>query len=283
MIPSDNLGRGLIKKNGEIYEFQTAYPCQWANVNNFIRNICNKLNEVIKDQAKKIAILPEHVRMEHIESAINGIKNVPIGIEKNTLKISTFNFDKSPISIVSAQDDSLIGKFIMSLGQVFQKMPSVELYMFDLNQIVEEKEVFKNYFADNYQSMLLNLEQASQNTNKTHVFIINGFDTFENGLSSNEQKQFKDLLHDIKSKQNIRIVMVDAISKIKTYEYEDFYRTNVEPTNAIWVGSGITEQFTIKSSTYNKETRSQIPNDFGYNVKQGSATLIKLLDFYTEE
>ena len=171
----------------------------------------------------------------------------------------------------------------MSLGQVFQKMPSVELYMFDLNQIVEEKEVFKNYFADNYQSMLLNLEQASQNTNKIHVFIINGFDTFENGLSSNEQKQFKDLLHDIKSKQNIRIVMVDAISKIKTYEYEDFYRTNVEPTNAIWIGSGITEQFTIKSSTYNKETRSQIPNDFGYNVKQGSATLIKLLDFYTEE
>ena len=66
------------------------------------------------------------------------------------------------------------------------------------------------------------------------------------------------------------------------YQYDEFYRENVQPINAIWIGSGITEQFTIKSSTYTKETRSQIESDFGYNVDKGTATLIKLLDFYSE-
>ena len=67
------------------------------------------------------------------------------------------------------------------------------------------------------------------------------------------------------------------------FEYEDFYRACVQPIYAIWVGSGITDQFTIKSSTYNKETRSQIPGDFGYNVDRGNASQIKMLDFYTED
>ena len=57
----------------------------------------------------------------------------------------------------------------------------------------------------------------------------------------------------------------------------------VQATNAIWLGSGITDQFTIKCSTYTKETRSQIPNDFGYNIDRGNATYVKLLDFYRED
>ena len=67
------------------------------------------------------------------------------------------------------------------------------------------------------------------------------------------------------------------------YEYEEFYRNCVQPINAIWIGSGITDQYTIKSSTYNKETRSQIPSDFGYNVDRGVARQIKVLDFYTRD
>lgn len=284
MIPSDILGRGLVKISGEIYEYQTAYPCKWDEVNGFIRNICNKLNEVIKSQAKRIAILPEHVRFENIKNSIDSIKNVPIGIEKNTLDISTFDFDKNIISIVSSQDDSLIDKFINSLGQVIQKINKVELYMFDIKETIEKPDVFNNYFAKDYKNMLNKLEEISNEDNgKINMFIINGIDTFKNGLTNDEQRILKSILLNIKTKQNIRVIIADSITKIKSLEYEDFYRENVQPINAIWIGSGITEQFTIKSATYNKETRSQIPNDFGYNVKRSNATLIKLLDFYTEE
>ena len=44
MVPSDILGRGLVKLNGELYEFQTAYHCKWYDIINFIKNTCYKLN-----------------------------------------------------------------------------------------------------------------------------------------------------------------------------------------------------------------------------------------------
>ena len=127
-------------------------------------------------------------------------------------------------------------------------------------------------------------EEVCTNSNdKTNFFLINGFETLKSALPTAESNKLKQLMLDIKNNNNIRVIIADSVAKIKTIEYEDFYRTNVQAINAIWVGSGVTEQFTIKSSTYNKETRAQIPNDFGYNVKRGACTLIKLLDFYTSD
>ena len=45
---------------------------------------------------------------------------------------------------------------------------------------------------------------------------------------------------------------------ISTYwikENDEFYRENVQPIYGILVGYGITEQFTIKSSTYTKRNK----------------------------
>lgn len=283
MIPSETLGRGLVKIKGELYEYQTAYPCVWDEVNNFIKNTCYKLNEVIKNKAKKIAILPKHVTLEDIKDKITDIKNVPIGIEKNTLEISTFNFNKNPISLVSAQDVSYLDKFIPSLGQVLQYINNVELYMIDPNETIKQPNIFKNYYSINYNDILNKLEEISNTNNgKINMFIIMGIDSLKNGLSSTEQTKLKKILLEIKTKQHIKVIIADSVSKIKNYEYDEFYRENVQPIYGIWIGSGITEQFTIKSSTYTKETRSTIENDFGYNIDKGTATLIKLLDFYNK-
>ena len=283
MVPSDILGRGLIRRQEGIYEFQTAYPCKWDEINAFIKNVCFKLNEVIKKQAKPIAILPDHVRLENVNSGLIDIAHVPIGIEKNTLQISTFDFYKNKISLVSSQDSSIIDKFISSLGEVIQMIKNVELYMVDANEIIVEPKKFKNYFSTNAKDVLSTLEAISNDTNKVNVIIIDGFETLKNGLDTQGFNKLKGLLASVKTNNNMRIILADAVTKIKSLEYEDFYRDNVQPINAIWIGSGITEQFTIKSSTYNKETRAQIPNDFGYNINRGVSTQIKLLDFYTKD
>ena len=284
MVPSDITGRGLVKLQGEIYEFQTAYPCKWDEVNTFIKNVIFKLNSVIKTRASEIAVLPEHVRINNIAGAINSLKSVPIGIEKNTLAISSFDFDKNKISLVSSQDSSLLDNFLASLAIVFQKMPNVDTYVFDANEGISDHTLITNYYNNNYSDMLTKMEVVyATPSEKTSIFIISGLDTIKNGLSDEEQKKLMNVLLSTSTKPNIRIVLSGAISKIKGFEYEEFYRKNVEPINGIWIGSGITDQFTIKSSTYNKETRSPLPNEFGYNVNRGTATLIKVLDFYIKD
>lgn len=56
-----------------------------------------------------------------------------------------------------------------------------------------------------------------------------------------------------------------------------------ENLKSIWVWSGINDQFTIKCSTYNRETRDSIESDFEFNVNRGNATMIKILDYYSKE
>ena len=283
MIPSAIVGRGLMKDDGQIYEFQTAYPCKWDEINAFIKNVCFKLNEVIKQEAKTIAILPDHVRMENVESYITDISRVPIGIEKNTLQVSTFDFSKNKISLVSAQDNTILDKFISSLGEVIQSIDNVELYVIDSDEIIKDKTKFSNYYSVESSEALAKIEEITKATDdKIHMFIINGFETLRSSLPAADSSKLKQLIGDLVSGNSSRVIIADSVSKIKAIEYEDFYRANVQAINAIWAGSGITEQFTIKSSTYNKETRSQIANDFGYNVRRGNCTLIKMLDFYSK-
>ena len=284
IIPSDILGRGLVKLKGQIYEYQTAYPYKWDEINTFIKNICYRLNEVIKSKAKKIAVLPEHVRLADISSHIRNLKNVPIGIEKNTLEVSYFDFQKNPISLISSQDSTFLESFVPSLGQTIQKINNTKVYMIDSYEEIDDSESFENYYTNNSQEILQSLEEATESSDEiSKVFIIYGLDNLKNSLSAEDQRLLKNLLWKIKTIPTVRIIVADSVSKIKTFEYDEFYRENVQPIYAIWIGSGITEQFTIKCSTYNRETRSQIPNDFGYNVERGNATLIKLLDFYSKE
>ena len=103
------------------------------------------------------------------------------------------------------------------------------------------------------------------------------------GLTRPEVDNFKSILANLKNYKNIRVVIADSVGKIKSIEYEEFFRNSVQTLNAIWIGSGSTDQFTIKSSTYTRETRGQIPLEFGFNVTRGNATLVKLLDFYTKD
>ena len=284
MVPSSILGRGLIKKEGNLYEFQTAYPCKWDEINSFIKNICFKLNEVIKQEAKRIAVLPNHVRLDNVAKSITDISRVPIGIEKNTLQVSTFDFNKNKISLVASQDNSILDKFVTSLCEVIQNINNVNLVVIDSDEIIKDKSKFNTYYSVESLDAVNKIEELSKvNDNKINMIVINGFETLKSALSTGDANRLKQLMLDIKSNNNMRVIIADSVSKIKTIEYEDFYRTNVQAINAIWVGSGITEQFTIKSSTYNKETRAQIPNDFGYNVKRGVCTFVKLLDFYTND
>ncbi len=284
MIPSDIEGRGLVKIDNTLYEFQTAYPYKWDEINTFIKNICSQLSEKVKKRAGKIAVLPSHVRMIDINSSISDIRNTPIGIEKDSLETSTFDFGKNPVSLVSAQDITMLDKFIPSLGQVFQNMYNVELIMVDANESIKDSSKFKNYYSDNFGDVLTRLESScSKENDRTTIFIIFGVEAFISSFDADTARKLKTAFSNVKNYKNVRIIFADSIAKIKMYEYEDFYRNCVQAIYAIWIGSGITDQFTIKSSTYNKTTRSQIPNDFGYNVDRGNATQIKLLDFYTEE
>ena len=75
----------------------------------------------------------------------------------------------------------------------------------------------------------------------------------------------------------IRFVVVETIDHIKSISYEAWYKASVDLAAGIWIGNGIANQFTLKVTTNARTLRAEIDPKFGYVIKKGKATLIKLI------
>jgi hypothetical protein len=186
--------------------------------------------------------------------------------------------------LVSAQDSSILDGFAISLATVITRAHNTEMYFVDANQILTDTSMFEHVYNDEFKNVYNKiLDLIEGQSNKMNVFVINGVEAFMSYFDSEQIRKVKSLFSNLKNIKNIRVIFIDSIIKLKALEYEDFYKNTVQPINAIWIGSGLTDQYTIKCSTFNKETRAQIPNDFGYKIDRGTAVQIKVLDFYKED
>ena len=83
-----------------------------------------------------------------------------------------------------------------------------------------------------------------------------------------------ELLKDIRK---VSCVIIDTIDNIKQFEYEAWYKSTVTNNYGVWIGDGISDQFTIKLSKNPKYIKEDIGNGFGYSIKKGNPILIKVL------
>ena len=64
---------------------------------------------------------------------------------------------------------------------------------------------------------------------------------------------------------------------MKTFAYDDWYKNSVDDSFGIWLGNGISDQYSLKLMSTPRELREEIPEGFGYVVKNGKATLVKFV------
>ena len=64
---------------------------------------------------------------------------------------------------------------------------------------------------------------------------------------------------------------------IKSFNFEPWYRGNVDLGEGIWIGNGIGNQFTLKIITSSRILRAEVEPGFGYIIKKGKALLMKFI------
>ncbi len=287
VIPSENKGRGLIKKD-EVYEFQSASICPEENKLEFIKNLCNKLNEGIALKAPKVPILPEHANIEYFENETLNLEALPIGVEKETLKTSTFNFKEYPISLISASLAKNLTNFANGLLQMLVKVDNTKVIVLDavnfyktrVNQVIYYTENFDNVITNFNNLIERNLE--TQNISENVVLIITGLNDLVSNLDIGIKKKFTDNVKLLKNLPFIRIIVMDAIDSIKTFNYEDWFKSSTNLSYGIWIGNGINDQTTLKATGNFRQLSAEIKNDMGYVIMETTPILAKLLE-YTEE
>ena len=293
ITPSHAVGRGLIKINDNIYEFQTAHPSRKEESSVFFKNLSISLSEKFSKRAFKIPVLPDKVNMKLFETMLTDLDNIPIGIYKNNLDNAIFNFKKNFFNKIVANDLENTLPFIKELLSCFNSMTKFKTYLLDASNSIKENYVniskYNNNFDDFLNKTVENLENLLNEYESNNeiilkyqpmLIVIYDFNYLKSKLTVNIGDIFEKI-YQINSKLNfINLIVIDSVDNLKKNEFDNWFKTISDPTNAIWVGEGISNQFSIKlTRSSDRELQTPIGNDYGYLIINGKHGLVKLLQF----
>ena len=91
------------------------------------------------------------------------------------------------------------------------------------------------------------------------------------------------MLKQLEETDNESIVIVETVNKIKSHEFDDWFKNYLSKENGIWIGNGIDTQFLLTINSSRKELVNNCGRSFGYIIKDGMATQIKLLEMKEDE
>ena len=124
---------------------------------------------------------------------------------------------------------------------------------------------------------MFNAFHQEQNSDKTLFVMIVGINALLGKLDTTEKMNFTNLISEAKKDGNIRIIIVDTIEAIKNINFEPWFKGNTDLAEGIWLGNGISNQFTLKVTTNSRTLRAEVEPGFGYVIKKGKAALTKLI------
>ncbi len=272
--PSALFGRGLVKLNGEIYEFQTAKICSGEGWNSTINESIAEFNKKYPQKAISIPVMPQLISAETVKEKIGDLTKVPIGIESKSLEIHTFNFVKYPFVPVGTKlMEDCVG-FVKELIRVFGMIKNTEVVLIDGEQL----------FQTNGKSEFIRLQKLIENSDKKTniVGIIYGMDRFISGLEDPDEAM-STLLSKAIELGNVSIICIDTPNKLKNHEYDSWYRSYGSEENGIWIGNGVNDQYLLSVNLGLREKNNNCGPAYGYSVSPKKSVEIKLIGLQTIE
>lgn len=293
--PAKIFGRGIFKAD-DVYEFQTALVSDKDNIIKYVKDKKNELKNKYSTMAKPIPVLPNVVDYSSIYKDFGKSSSLIIGIDKSSLEICKFDFNKNYLTIISMLDliassnflnpfiNQIIANnnstlFVINASDIdindkyksqYQYVDRQFNYVF-VNLLNFVKEQYDGYVKNDYNKNIFN------NMRKVYCIII-GIDSFKMRLNDDNKSKFADLFINGKDLGIISFIIVDSIDKIRKVEMESWYKNCVNNNFGIWIGNGINDQFSLKISQKIEEMKEDVPNNFCFVIKRGRVQYVKFVE-----
>lgn len=302
LFPSKNKGRGLVKLD-ELYEFQLASLTKSELPFAFIQETCKELSEKWEGStARKVPILPDKVNVEFLSEYVDANKklNIPVGVEKNSLNVHYYPFHYAYINMIMSAGIEY-QEFVSDLITLLGNSTELNGIVFDMPKVIRESSGSFNVYAtakdcENQIAKLFDLVLYRNNTYKEavengekaeefeHLFvIINSLSMLRSALSDQGKEKLALILEKGSLEYNITIVIAEQAKNISSVSFEKWYKANVSPSDGLWIGNGITEQYQMKANKTTSEMHEDITPEFGYSLIKGKCIKLKLLNNSAEE
>ena len=292
IIPTNSLGRGLVKLD-KVCEFQTAFISEPENVFNNIKELITSLEQNGVKKAKKIPVMPDIIKLDGFTNKYLGINSIPLGLTKDNLLSSVYDYSKNVVNIISSDEIENIRPFlnnylkVLELNNTFDKIvvdganffenfnSNIQFINNDFNGFIDSLKVND----DSIQKILNenNMNTRSLKNVRNLLVVIVNFEKFYSKLDDSHKTIFKDIMSNNLDALKINFVFIDIPSAFKKYEYEDWYKKVVNTSEGLWIGSGVTQQFVLKM-TIQPSGIATIDNEYGILIKKGVPSIIKLIN-----
>lgn len=302
LFPSKYKGRGLIKRD-ELYEFQLASLTENDAPFAFIQETCKGLVEKWEGEtARKIPILPDKVNIEFLRNYVDTNKrlNIPVGVEKNSLNVHRYPFHTAYISMVMSAGLEY-QEFVSDMTALIGAATEVNAIAFDMPKVIGsvsgsvdvyttakecEDQIARLFELVLYRNNTYKeaLERGDEVENFEHLFvIINSLSMLKAALSDQGKEKLALILEKGTIEYNVNIVIGEQVKNISSVSFEKWYKANVSPSDGLWIGNGITEQYQMKANKTTSEMHEDITPEFGYSLIKGKCVKLKLLNNKAEE
>jgi len=299
VTPAPISGRGLCKLDN-VYEFQAAVPVEKDSLNNFVLEKIKNLRTQYPQGAPKVPVLPEVVTLSDCSNELTGLTSVPIGIEKESLRVRSLDLMKDTVSMFTGMEinDEFKNVSAMFIKEV-SKLIGMNCYVYDAEKILGDLVSGVNYFDTSLLENFKKFGQIAFDMNKKYkdagfdskvlddspeyVCFIVGLEKFKTILNNEFDGAFAGLLSMIKGMPKVSVVIMDTFDNFKKHEFEAWYKDTISGTRGVWIGNGISTQYTLKSTLSSRVLSVKLDKYFGYYVDGSTTVLVKFISDAGEE
>ena len=272
--PSPLFGRGLVRINGEIYEFQTAKICPGEEWNATVRGNIEEANQKFPQKSISIPVMPALITADLLKDFTKDLSAVPIGIESRSLGVHTFNFVKFPFVPIGTKLLEESAGFVKELIKILSLTANTQVFLVDGEQFIQS-----NGKAE-FEKFTKLLESGKKGVNIACVFY--GLDRFLSTLD-NPDTSMSEILEKAAELGNVAIIAIDTPNKLKNHEYDSWYKTYSNEENGIWLGNGINDQYLINVNLSMNERNNNCGLSYGYSVNPKRSAELKVIGLRNAE
>ena len=290
LFPHRNKGRGLIRIDKKLFEFQTAFVVRDEKQQyKAIVSECDKLAAAWNgNRAKRIPILPDDVDVEFLSAYVTPHSiRLPVGVDRASLQVSFYPFGDYFITPVMADNDSLCRSFGASLAKMIGSYSDIDTTFIDMTDSFQEylengveyhgsKDNMNDFISNLFQLVVARFQEHKQAIEKGEnpksfeekLIIINGFEAFTSYLTGKSPEMLS-LIFANGQGISLHFILLDPVRnfkgiQIKNDEWYQAYKAKISGSDGIWLGSGIRNQYVLNSNA-----SADVSDEFGYLVVNG--------------
>ena len=283
-VPKTNPGRGIIEIEGIPYEFQTAEISRMEDLDQVMKATKLTLNQAYAEKAPSLPTIPTYVNISSLRNEQISLASLPIGFEEKSACLMYYDFSDL-INIITYGNIKSALSFAGALVTLFQFLNNTKNFVissnkdFEINNIKDNTKVYTNSFINIIKVLNTNFnklrEEPNDNMYIVTIFDYNELQVFLKGKQKEDPSviTLDDLIVNSKDLKNIRFIIVDGSSHMKTFDNYAWYNL-VQQNKGILLSKNIedqelfkTDEMMIEQQTINRDEAVVFVNNEQNTIK----------------